>query len=99
VIDYEIVVMDPEQFTNKVQILMCCWDVGLQWQARNRSTAYESKWRIDTTPCAWEIGGRTGAGALLSRSIGRTAISYGRTFFLTAVVKGRRGRKKNDESN
>jgi hypothetical protein len=40
VIDYEIIVLDPEQFTSMVQIGMCCWNVGLQWQARNRSTQH-----------------------------------------------------------
>jgi hypothetical protein len=33
VIDYKIVVLGPEQFTSMVQILMCCWNVGLQWRA------------------------------------------------------------------
>jgi hypothetical protein len=41
VIDYEIVVLDPEQFTSTAQMLVCCWDVGMQWQARYRSTVHE----------------------------------------------------------
>jgi hypothetical protein len=31
VIGYEIAVLDPEQFTGMVQMLMCSWNVGLQW--------------------------------------------------------------------
>jgi hypothetical protein len=41
VIDYEIIVLDPEKNTSMVQIIMCCWNVGLQWYARNRSTVRE----------------------------------------------------------
>jgi hypothetical protein len=37
--NYEMVVLDSEQFTSMAQVLMCCWDAGLQWQTRSRIAA------------------------------------------------------------
>jgi hypothetical protein len=73
VIHYEIVVLDPEQFTSMVQMLMCCSNVGLQWQTRNRSTVREKNGGLTQLLALEQSGGRTGA--LLSKNIDRTAKS------------------------
>jgi hypothetical protein len=53
--------------------LMCCSNVGFQWQTRNRSTVREKNGGL-TQPLALEqSGGRTGA--LLSKNVDRTAKS------------------------
>jgi hypothetical protein len=62
VIHYEIVVLNPEQFSSMAQMLVCCSNVGLQWQTRNRSTVCETNGGL-TQPLALEqTGGRTGHG-------------------------------------
>jgi hypothetical protein len=73
VIHYEIVVLDQEQFTSMVQMLMCCSNVGLQWQTRNRSTAREKNGGLTQLLALEQPGGRTGA--LHSNNIDRTAKS------------------------
>jgi hypothetical protein len=73
VIHYEIVVLDPEQFTSMVQMLMCCSNIGLQWQIRNRSTVREKNGGLTQLLALEQSGGRTGA--LLSKNIDRTAKS------------------------
>jgi hypothetical protein len=78
VIDYEIVVLDQEQFTSTAQMLMCCWNAGLQWQARNRSTVHTKNGRL-TQPLALEQPGfRTGA--LLKKNIDQAVKKCMRSF-------------------
>jgi hypothetical protein len=74
VIDYEIIVLDPEQCTNMVgtddTVLLERRAAMVSTQSQHRS---RKKWWIDTTSCARAIGGRTGA--LLSKNIDRAVKS------------------------
>jgi hypothetical protein len=73
VIHYEIVVLDPEQFTSTVQMLMCCSNAGLQWQTRNRSTVRETNGGLTQLLALEQADGHTGA--LLSKDIDQTVKS------------------------
>jgi hypothetical protein len=52
---------------------MCCSNVGLQWQTRNRSTVREKNGGLTQLLALEQTGGRTGA--LLSKNIDRTVKS------------------------
>jgi hypothetical protein len=69
----EVVALNPQQFTSTVQMLMCCSNVGLHWQTRNRSTVLEQNGGLIPLLALEQSGGRTGA--LLSKNIDRTAKS------------------------
>jgi hypothetical protein len=81
VIHYEIVVLDPEQFTSMVQMS----DVDVLFERRvavvNTQSQHRSrkKWWIDTTSCAGAIGWPHGCSALEKyRSDGK---KFARIFF------------------
>jgi hypothetical protein len=86
VIRYEIVALDPEQFTSILQVLMCCSNAGFQWQTRNRSTVREKNGGLTQLLALEQSGGCTGA--LLSKNIDRTAKSvYLYAFFSDSGVR------------
>jgi hypothetical protein len=71
VIHYEIVVLNLEQFTSMVQMLMCCWNVGLplvNTQSQHRSQLLALQ----------QSGDRTSA--LLSKNIDRAVKSLHASF-------------------
>jgi hypothetical protein len=68
-----MVVLDPEQFTSMVQMLMCCSNAWLLWQTRNRSTVREKNGGLTQLLALEQSGGRTGA--LLSKNIDRAVKS------------------------
>jgi hypothetical protein len=87
-------VLDPEQFTSMAQVLMCCSNVGLQWQTRNRITVREKNVGLRNFLALEQTGGRTGTGALRLEkrkiSSGRRTAKSLRAFFSDCVSPTRK---------
>jgi hypothetical protein len=71
--DYEMVVLDPERFTSMAQVLVCCWDVGLQSMASTQSQRCSRKNGGLTQLLALEQPVRGRTRALFSKNTDRTA--------------------------
>jgi hypothetical protein len=80
---YEIVLLDPEQFTSIVQMLLCCSNVRTSGCSGNHTiaaTVRESNGGLRQLLALEQPGGRNGD-ALLSKNIDRDGKSFARIFF------------------